>query len=121
MRTESVSLIDLLHKAGIDQAEFLRTAVETTLQALMEAEVDTQMGADRYERTDDRVTQRNGHRARDWETQMGTVHLQIAKLRQGSYFPDFLDPRRRRGRASCGPGGPTTSSSGLRRPCGACP
>lgn len=53
-------LIDLLHKGGIDQAEFLRTAVETTLQALMEAAGDPQIGADRYERTDDRVTPRTG-------------------------------------------------------------
>ncbi len=95
MRTESVSLMDLLHKAGIDQAEFLRTAVEPPLQPLMEADVDTQIGADRYARTDARVTQRNGHRARDWETRMGTVHLQIPKLRRGSYFPDFLEPQRR--------------------------
>lgn len=61
----------------------------------MAADVATRIGADRYERTPDRTTQRNGQRDRDWETRLGTVHLQIPKLRQGSYFPSFLEPRRR--------------------------
>ena len=95
MSTDSVTLLDLLRNAGIDQAEFLRLALERFLQDLMAADVATRIGADRYERTPERTTQRNGHRDRDWETRLGTVHLQIPKLRQGSYFPSFLEPRRR--------------------------
>ena len=95
MSTDSVTLLDLLRNAGIDQAEFLRLALERFLQDLMAADVATRIGADRYERTPERTTQRNGHRDRDWETRLGTVHLQIPKLRQGSYFPRFLEPRRR--------------------------
>ena len=82
-------------KAGIDQPEFLRVALEETLQALMEADVDGRVGADRYERTADRATYRNGHRERAWNTRLGPVQVQIPKRRQGSYFPDFLEPRRR--------------------------
>ena len=95
MPTASVSLSDLLRKAGVSQAEFLREALEDLLQGLMEADVDAQVGAQRYERAADRATYRNGHRDRDWNTRLGPVHLQIPKLRQGSYFPDFLEPRRR--------------------------
>ena len=95
MSTDSVTLLDLLRNAGIDQAEFLRLALERFLQDLMAADVAARIGADRYERTPERTTQRNGHRDRDWETRLGTVHLQIPKLRQGSYFPRFLEPRRR--------------------------
>jgi len=95
MPTESVALGDLLRKAGIGQAEFLRVALEEMLQGLMEGDVDAQVGAQRYERAADRATYRNGHRDRDWNTRLGPVHLQIPKLRQGSSCPDFLEPRRR--------------------------
>jgi len=95
MGSDSVTLLDLLRNAGIDPAACLRLALERFLQDLMEADVAARIGADRYERTPDRTTHRNGHRDRDWETRLGTVHLQIPKLRQGSYFPNFLEPRRR--------------------------
>ena len=88
-----MSLLDLLRNAGIDQDEFLRATMEQVLRHLMEADVSESIGADRYVRTSDRQTQRNGHRPRDWETRLGTVRLQIPKLRRGSYFPDFLEPR----------------------------
>jgi len=99
MSTDSVTRLDLLRNAGIDQAEFLRLALERFLQDLMAADVAARIGADRYERTPERTTQRNGHRDRDWETRLGTVHLQIPKLRHGSYFPRCLEPRRRREQA----------------------
>ncbi len=90
-----MSLGDLLRKAGIDPPEFLRGALEETFQALMEAAVDGRVGADRYERTADRATYRHGHRERAWNTRLGSVQRQIPQRRPGSYFPDFLEPRRR--------------------------
>src|SRR5690606_3985623 len=61
----------------------------------MELEVSEQIGAQRHERTPDRVTYRNGYRTREWDTRVGTIELRIPKLRQGSYFPSLLEPRRR--------------------------
>jgi transposase-like protein len=61
---------------------------------LMEIEVKQQIGADRYERTKERTTYRNGYRERDWQTRVGDVPLKIPKLREGSYFPSLLEPRR---------------------------
>jgi putative transposase len=62
----------------------------------MEGEVSELVGAELGERrADDRMTHRNGYRAREWQTRAGTVELQIPKLRRGSYFPSFLEPRRR--------------------------
>lgn len=82
-----------------DGGDFVRMAVERFAQALMEAEVSSQVRADPYERTEDRVTQRNGYRDRTWETRAGALALRIPKLREGSYFPGFLEPRRRSERA----------------------
>lgn len=65
----------------------------------MEAEVTQQIGAGPSERTPDRTTSRNGYRKREWETRVGTVQLAIPKLRRGTYFPAFLEPRRRREQA----------------------
>src|SRR5215472_8973026 len=57
-------------------------------------EVKQKIGADRYERTEERTTYRNGYRERDWQTRVGEVPLKIPKLREGSYFPSLLEPRR---------------------------
>jgi transposase-like protein len=75
--------------------DWLRGAVRQLVHELMEAEVSAQIGAGRYERSDERSTQRNGYRARQWDTRVGTLELAIPKLRQGTYFPSWLEPRRR--------------------------
>jgi len=63
-------------------------------QRLMNLEVGSLTGAGYGENSSDRLTQRNGYRKRDWETRAGTVDLRIPRLRTGSYFPAFLEPRR---------------------------
>src|SRR5262249_40535713 len=79
--------------AGLDPG-FLWEAVLVVAALLMEIEVKQQLGADRYERTEERTTYRNGYRERDWQTRVGDVPLRIPKLRKGSYFPSLLPPRR---------------------------
>ena len=74
--------------------DFLREAVRMMSALLMEIEVKQQIGADRYERTEDRTTYHNGYRDREWQTRVGEVLLKIPKLREGSYFPSLLEPRR---------------------------
>jgi putative transposase len=76
--------------------DLLRAMVKTFAEALMSAEADALCGAGYGERSDERVNQRNGYRHRDWDTRAGTVELAIPKLRQGSYFPDWLLQHRRR-------------------------
>jgi putative transposase len=79
--------------------DVLREGIRVLSQALMESEVAGLIGADRYERTSDRHTYRNGYRLRTWDTRVGTIELAIPKLRAGSYFPSLLEPRRRAERA----------------------
>jgi transposase-like protein len=74
--------------------DFLRAIAAHTLQRLMEFEVDSLIGAGRHERSDERTTYRNGYRDRQLETRLGTLDLKIPKLRQGTYFPAFLEPRK---------------------------
>src|SRR5690242_6269189 len=76
--------------------DLLRTMVKTFAEALMSAEADTVCGAAYGERSDERTNQRNGYRHRDWDTRAGTIELAIPKLRQGSYFPEWLLQHRRR-------------------------
>jgi putative transposase len=79
-----------------EHADVIRESVEAIAREIMEAEVSELIGAERGERRpDDRATQRNGYRARRWDTRAGEIELQIPKLRQGSYFPSFLQPRKR--------------------------
>ena len=73
---------------------FLREMIGFAAERLMQLETETLCGAAPGERGTDRVNQRNGYRDRDWETRAGTVELRIPKLRRGSYFPSFLEPRR---------------------------
>ena len=81
-------------RAG-DGVDLIRGAVRVVLQELVELEASERIGAARYERTDTRVTERNGGRARLLSTQAGDVELRIPKLRKGSFFPSILEPRRR--------------------------
>jgi putative transposase len=79
-----------------EHSDVLRAAVEAVCAELMEGEVAGQIGAELGERRpDDRATHRNGYRSRRWDTRAGEIELQIPKLRQGSYFPGFLQPRKR--------------------------
>jgi putative transposase len=90
-------LLDAL-RSGADLDVF-REAMQFVLQALIELEATQVIGADRYARTDTRTTHRNGTRARLLSTKAGDVELQIPKLREGSFYPSLLEPRRRIDRA----------------------
>src|SRR6516225_2582973 len=92
MTNDKISLQSLLEKNS--DASLLREMIGFAAQRLMELEVETLCGAAHGERSDGRTNQRNGFRDRDWETRAGTVELRIPKLRKGSYFPGFLEPRR---------------------------
>jgi putative transposase len=78
-----------------EHPEVLRESAAWMAAELMEAEVAAQIGAKLGQRTPERVTHRNGYRPRDWDTRVGELGLAIPRLRQGSYFPSFLEPRRR--------------------------
>jgi transposase-like protein len=71
-------------------------------QRLMELEVESLTGAPHGERSRERLNHRNGYRDRMWETRAGAVELRIPKLRKGSYFPGFLEPRRMGGESADG-------------------
>jgi len=75
--------------------DVLREGVRVLAQALMETEVAGLLGAERHERTDERQGYRNGSRGRTWQTRVGTIQLEIPKVRPGTYFPSLLQPRRR--------------------------
>jgi putative transposase len=92
MTKETMNLQALLEKTT--DPDFLREMIGFTAQRLMALEVEALTGAEPGARTPDRLNQRNGYRDRDWETRAGTVELRIPKLRKGSYFPGFLEPRR---------------------------
>ena len=92
MTDEMMNLKALLEKSA--DSDLLREMIGFTAKRLMELEVEELTGAAPGERTAERVNQRNGYRDRIWETRAGTVELRIPKLRKGSYFPGFLEPRR---------------------------
>ncbi len=94
----SMALASLLDKAGGD-GDFLREGVRVLSQALMELEVAQQLGAERHERTASRTGVRNGYRERQWDTRVGTLDLRVPRVRDGSFFPSLLEPRRRAERA----------------------
>jgi putative transposase len=92
MTDDRLPLAELMAKA--DDGDFLRSVAESVLQILMETDVEGVIGAARYERSGERATYRNGYRERTLDTRLGTLNLKIPKLRTGSYFPGFLEPRR---------------------------
>lgn len=92
MTDDMMNLQALLEKSS--DAELLREMIGFAAQRLMELDVEGLTGAAHGERHPDRQNHRNGYRDRLWETRAGTVELRIPKLRKGSYFPGFLEPRR---------------------------
>jgi transposase-like protein len=92
MTNEIMNLRTLLEKSS--DADLLREMIGFTAQRLMELEVESKTGAAYGEKSAERLAQRNGYRDRLWETRAGSVELRIPKLRKGSYFPAFLEPRR---------------------------
>ena len=95
MAEEKMALLDVLRKGEEPGGDVLVEGLRWLLQELTDVEVSAQIGAGRYERSGERTTQRNGYRSRPWDTRLGTLELAIPKLRQGSYFPSWLEPRRR--------------------------
>src|SRR5581483_8859346 len=100
MALDQSSLSELLDapRAGGD-LDFMRQAMQVVLQAVIELEATQRIGAGRYERSENRTTHRNGSRDRLLSTKAGDVTLKIPKLREGSFFPSLLEPRRRIDRA----------------------
>ena len=92
MTKDMMDVQALIGKTG--DGDFLREMIGFAAQRLMEMEVGERTGAAYGEKDPERVAQRNGYRERDWETRAGTVELRIPKLRKGTYFPGFLEPRR---------------------------
>ena len=96
MTTPTMDALDLIRKQADDvDVDFLRETLQIILHAVMDADVSQQIGAGLHEHTPGRATYRNGYRPRRWDTRTGTIDLRIPKLREGSYLPAFLEPRRR--------------------------
>jgi transposase-like protein len=92
MTDERMALLELVEKSA--DADLVREMLAFAAERIMDAEVELLTGAAKGVRTALRETQRNGYRDRDWDTRAGRVELAIPKLRKGSYFPSFLEPRR---------------------------
>jgi transposase-like protein len=98
---ESMALIETLRKASADEGvDVLREGIRVLAEAIMEAEVSELTGVAKGRRDpEQRITHRNGYRERRWDTRVGTIPLAIPRVRDGSYFPSLLEPRRRAERA----------------------
>ena len=97
-----MALAEVLRKAGVEDADFLREGMRVLAQELMNIELEQHLGAERHERTPERTGYRNGTRERTWDTRVGTIELQVPRVRDGSFFPSLLEPRRRAERALVG-------------------
>src|SRR5882757_4998924 len=95
--SRSMTTSEVVARTLIDEhSDFLREAVEALAAQLMEAEISAEIGARRGEITEARVTHRNGYRPRPWATRVGEIELAVPRKRSGeSYFPSFLEPRKR--------------------------
>lgn len=106
---DKIALLNWFRKICVEEGDvdFLREGLKVLAEAVMGAEVSQLIGAGRFERTPGRKNYRNGYRTREWDTRLGTIELNIPKLRKGSYFPSLLEPRRRAEKAlkERGPGG----------------
>src|SRR3977135_1298124 len=94
-----MALAEVLRQGGGEQSYFLTEGVRVLAQELMETELAEHIGAERHERTAERSGYRNGYRERTWDTRVGTIELQVPRVRDGSFFPSLLEPRRRAERA----------------------
>lgn len=101
MAEDRMAVLDTVRKAIAEgDADFLREGVRVLAQAIMESEVTELTGVPKGERDPERrLTSRNGYRERRWDTRVGTLALSIPRVRDGSYFPSLLEPRRRAERA----------------------
>ncbi len=98
--TLRMALSELLRKAKAERdSDFLREGMKVLGEALMEIEITQHIGAERYERSDERRGQRNGYRERQWDTRVGSIDLKVPRVRDGSFFPSILEPRKRAERA----------------------
>jgi len=96
----SIALLDLLRNADPEhRIDFFRESVERLAQAIIDAELSQVIGAERYQRSAERTNVRNGSRPRQLDTPAGTLHLEVPKLRRGTFLPTLLEPRRRADRA----------------------
>jgi putative transposase len=98
MTDERMALLELVEKDA--DADLVRDMLALAAERIMEAEVEAAAGAAKGARTPLRETRRNGYRERDWDTRAGRIQLAIPRLRKGSYFPSFLEPRRTAEKAS---------------------
>ena len=94
-RIDRNELLSKMLEAAKEADDPLRAMAELITDFAMEAEVSARIGAEPYQRSEDRVTQRNGHRERRWDTRLGTLNLQVPKLREGGYVPSFIEHRKR--------------------------
>src|ERR1700710_1721075 len=100
---DRMTIVEVVREVLRDEhADVIRESVRVVAQELMEVEICELIGAQHGQRTEDRATHRNGYRARRWDTRAGEIELQIPKMRQGSYFPSILEPRRRSEQALLG-------------------
>jgi putative transposase len=95
-----MTLSELLRKAATEpETDVLREGLRVVAEALMDLELESHLGASRYERTGERTGYRNGTRDRRWDTRVGTLEVAVPRVRDGSFFPALLEPRKRAERA----------------------
>src|SRR3712207_4848032 len=95
-----MALLELLCEAELERdTDFLREGVRALAEALMALEVNEHLGAEKHEWTEERRGYRNGYRERAWDTRVRTLHVKVPRVRDGSYFPRLLEPRKRAERA----------------------